>query len=725
MELDLSSSVLRPLTGSVGGMSTTGYRTLADQLRSWPDERLSRLLHERPDLATPAPHDSGQLASRAATRSSLLRALDQLTRAELCVLDALVVVGQTTEAELADGGERPTRVGRGRRTTAARPGAGLGDPAGDPRADRGRRARCTVQRAAPGLGRARRPPTTCAARLDELSPAARALLEHVARVRRRGDHRLGPAHGAARGRRDPGRGAARAPAAGPAQRRRRGAARRGRHRAARRPHDDASRSTSVPELATAERGQDAGRPGRRRRGVRGRTPRRAAAGRVGPDAARVAAQRRARRPRPQGDRRRSCTSTSRPPRCWSRSPRPPGCWPPPPTRTATRSWIPTDAFDAVDGPAGRRALDRAASGPGWPARGCPAWSGRATRRARSGTRSPPSSPAATRSRAGGWRWTRWRRCRRARCWPRAPASRRWCAGSVWLRPRRPRTRADQVAWAVDEAAVARRRRAGRARRRTPGRCSPATRPAATAALAALLPEPVDHVLLQADLTAVAPGPLESQLARRLQLVADVESRGGATVYRFTPGSVRRALDTGWSAAEVHEFIGSVSRTPVPQPLSYLVDDTARTFGSDPGRPRRGVPARRRRDRADRAAAPPEGRHPRAAPDRADGAGQLDAARRAAAAAARPRRRAGRRGRRRHRPRRPAATCCAPARPASTAAAAAYATARESAQAAHAVTRDPGRRPGGADADPRQPQPRSPRAARWPRCARRSRPGRPC
>ncbi len=62
------------------------------------------------------------------------------------------------------------------------------------------------------------------------------------------------------------------------------------------------------------------------------------------------------------------------------------------------------------------------------------------------------------------------------------------------------------------------------------------------------------MLIQADLTAVAPGPLESALARRLQLVADVESRGGATVYRFTPGSVRRALDVGWSAAEVHEFV---------------------------------------------------------------------------------------------------------------------------------------------------------------------------
>ena len=81
----------------MGGMSTTAHRTLADQLRSWSDERLALLLHERPDLATPAPHDSGQLASRAAARSSVLRALDQLNLLELCVLDALVVVGQTRD----------------------------------------------------------------------------------------------------------------------------------------------------------------------------------------------------------------------------------------------------------------------------------------------------------------------------------------------------------------------------------------------------------------------------------------------------------------------------------------------------------------------------------------------------------------------------------------------------------------------------------------------------
>lgn len=103
---------------------------------------------------------------------------------------------------------------------------------------------------------------------------------------------------------------------------------------------------------------------------------------------------------------------------------------------------------------------------------------------------------------------------------------------------------------------------------------------ATAArlLAPLLPEPLDHVLLQADLTAVAPGPLKRPLADTLGVLADVESKGGATVYRFTPGSVRRALDAGRSASDLHDFLTAHSRTPVPQPLAYLIDDVARRHG---------------------------------------------------------------------------------------------------------------------------------------------------
>jgi hypothetical protein len=97
-------------------------------------------------------------------------------------------------------------------------------------------------------------------------------------------------------------------------------------------------------------------------------------------------------------------------------------------------------------------------------------------------------------------------------------------------------------------------------------------------LGTLLPEPVDHVLLQADLTAVAPGPLRTDVAQELALAADVESTGGATVYRFTPTSIRRALDAGQGAADLHAMLTKRSRTPVPLPLHYLIDDIARKHG---------------------------------------------------------------------------------------------------------------------------------------------------
>ncbi|MGW2399070.1 helicase-associated domain-containing protein [Kitasatospora sp. NPDC001664] len=94
----------------------------------------------------------------------------------------------------------------------------------------------------------------------------------------------------------------------------------------------------------------------------------------------------------------------------------------------------------------------------------------------------------------------------------------------------------------------------------------------------LLPQPLDHVILQPDLTAIAPGPLLTPLAQALALCAEIESKGGATVYRFTTDSVRRALDAGRTAGDLHAFLAQHSRTPVPQPLSYLIDDVARRHG---------------------------------------------------------------------------------------------------------------------------------------------------
>ncbi|MFN8157269.1 MAG: helicase C-terminal domain-containing protein [Candidatus Nanopelagicales bacterium] len=117
----------------------------------------------------------------------------------------------------------------------------------------------------------------------------------------------------------------------------------------------------------------------------------------------------------------------------------------------------------------------------------------------------------------------------------------------------------------------------RASARTPGRAPVATE--VVEALDRVLPKPLDHVLLQADLTAIAPGPLESDLARELSLLADVESTGGATVYRFSESSVRRALDAGRSASDILALLSERSRTPVPQPLEYLVHDAARRHGA--------------------------------------------------------------------------------------------------------------------------------------------------
>ncbi|KQX67033.1 helicase C-terminal domain-containing protein [Angustibacter sp. Root456] len=149
----------------------------------------------------------------------------------------------------------------------------------------------------------------------------------------------------------------------------------------------------------------------------------------------------------------------------------------------------------------------------------------------------------------------------------------------WRRPRRTGRLHDQlVAWTLSEAELL--GVTGRGALSSAGRSLLAGEGVddTIATIGRLLAKPIDHVLLQADLTAVAPGPLDTTVGRLMQLSADVESRGGATVYRFGPSSVRRALDAGASADQLLADLAAASRTPVPQPLEYLVRDVARRHG---------------------------------------------------------------------------------------------------------------------------------------------------
>ena len=492
---------------------------------------MSRLLTSRPDLTTPAPHDFSQLASRAAIRSSLARALDSLTRGELSVLDALVVAGQTTDAEIvatvrAEESYVVAALARLRALALAwdspeglRALTGVADClVGGPEAGvSGLRPRSP----------AAAPLEVVAARLGEVSDAARAMLDHVfaeggeatAGAARRTVHpadAVGPAEElVSRGLLVPSRDDLLVVPGEVGMVLRGG-------RTTTEPIDQA------PELATADRptrltdGSAAGAAGdfcrRTELLLEWWSTRPAAALRTGglgvrelkaaadhlhlsdPDTALVIE-----------------TASAA-------------------GLLATRAdsdgnpvWVPTDAFDRwlnADLAARWVTLARAwLTSPRLPG----LVGGRAADDKPWNALTPelasvlmPETRAMT-----------------IAALAEVPPGQALASGTglpslvarlAWLRPRRPRSRADQVAWTVAEAAAL----------GVTGldALSPYARALVAGedpepVLAPLLPVPVDHVLIQADLTAVAPGPVESGIARSLQLLADVESRGAATVYRFT------------------------------------------------------------------------------------------------------------------------------------------------------------------------------------------------
>ncbi|MBD3753918.1 MAG: helicase-associated domain-containing protein, partial [Micrococcales bacterium] len=101
----------------------------------------------------------------------------------------------------------------------------------------------------------------------------------------------------------------------------------------------------------------------------------------------------------------------------------------------------------------------------------------------------------------------------------------------------------------------------------------------TDALRDALPAEIDRIYLQADLTAVAPGPLAPRLDLRLRRIARRESRAQASTYRFTAESIGAGLTDGESAHSIRAFLRKLSLTGIPQPLDYVIETTASRHGS--------------------------------------------------------------------------------------------------------------------------------------------------
>jgi Helicase conserved C-terminal domain len=151
------------------------------------------------------------------------------------------------------------------------------------------------------------------------------------------------------------------------------------------------------------------------------------------------------------------------------------------------------------------------------------------------------------------------------------------AALIWRRPRwAKRLQPAPVADLLEEAHLL--GLVGRGAISTPGRALLGDGEGVVDAMARALPVPIDHFLVQADLTVVVPGPLERHLAEELAAVANVESAGAAMVYRVSEQSIRHALDIGKTADALHSLFEKHSKTPVPQGLTYLINDVARRHG---------------------------------------------------------------------------------------------------------------------------------------------------
>ena len=92
-----------------------------------------------------------------------------------------------------------------------------------------------------------------------------------------------------------------------------------------------------------------------------------------------------------------------------------------------------------------------------------------------------------------------------------------------------------------------------------------------------LPSAAERVIIQADLTLIAPSPLPTELEISLRRFADTEQIGMASSYRLSALSVSHGLETGLAIDEIRSLLLRLSAKELPQPVDYLLKEAESRF----------------------------------------------------------------------------------------------------------------------------------------------------
>ena len=93
-----------------------------------------------------------------------------------------------------------------------------------------------------------------------------------------------------------------------------------------------------------------------------------------------------------------------------------------------------------------------------------------------------------------------------------------------------------------------------------------------------LPQAERRLIVQADLTLIAPGPLPTNLEVELRTFVETERIGMASTYRLSPLSISNGLESGMTIDLIRDLLTELSGKPLPQPVEYLLGDVEKKFG---------------------------------------------------------------------------------------------------------------------------------------------------